>query len=91
MHKCGTSVSMTISKKLQPTNVSQHHGETHLPADLPSIAEMHECIECLWGVVEDVLPQMGKVVLQDYERLNRGAILARSILNRSKTSAERKR
>jgi hypothetical protein len=46
----------------------------------PREMEMRECIECLWGVVQDVLPQLGRIVLQDYERLNRGAKLAESIL-----------
>ena len=54
-------------------------------AQVPSSSEMLECIECLWGVVEDILPQIGRIVLQDYERLNRGSMLARSILR--KTSA----
>ena len=38
--------------------------------------EVQECIICLHGVVGDVLPQIGGIVLQDYERLNRGMILA---------------
>lgn len=42
--------------------------------------ELLECVRCLHGVVKDVLPQMGGIVLQDYERLNRGMILAERIL-----------
>ena len=41
---------------------------------------MLECIRCLHGVVSDVLPQIGGIVLQDYARLNRGMILANKIL-----------
>lgn len=42
--------------------------------------EALECIQCLTGVVEDMLPQIGKIVLQDYARLNRGLILSSQIL-----------
>lgn len=47
---------------------------------LPTRAEMRECIECLYGVVSEVLTQIGRVALNDYERLNRGMILAEKIL-----------
>lgn len=46
-------------------------------------AEAIECIRCLTGVIEDVLPQIGGIVLQDYERLNRGLLLSAKILKSS--------
>lgn len=47
---------------------------------LGNSSEAIECIRCLTGVIEDVLPQIGKIVLQDYERLNRGLLLSAKIL-----------
>lgn len=41
--------------------------------------QLRECATCLFGVVSDVMPQMRRLVLQDYERLNRGLILANEL------------
>ena len=41
------------------------------------IEEMTECIDRLVKVVEDVLPQMGKIVIQDYENLNLALMMSR--------------
>lgn len=46
----------------------------------PTKEEMLQCIRDLYGVVNDVLPQIGKIVLQDYARLNTGLIAARKIV-----------
>jgi len=46
------------------------------------IKEMLECITKLDKVVNDMLPQIGKIVLQDYAALNEGLILSRKILNK---------
>ena len=72
-------MNRNLSKRTDPSAPKSPIGaESGLES--PTISEMRECIECLWGVVQDVLPQIGRIVLQDYERLNRGAILARSIV-----------
>lgn len=41
-----------------------------------------ECIDCLYSVVKDVMPQIGNIILQDYEKLNRGLILVNKILEK---------
>ncbi len=43
-------------------------------------ADLMECIECLTATIEDVMPQMGKIALQDYAKLNRGLLLSSKIL-----------
>lgn len=50
----------------------------------PTEAEMLECIRLLTAVVEDVMPQIGNIVLQDYDQLNRGLILSEKIIGRTK-------
>lgn len=47
-----------------------------------------ECVNCMKGVVDDIGPQIGKVVLQDYERLNRGLILAEKVLDYPRPDAD---
>jgi len=44
------------------------------------LKQAKECVKKLTKVVEDVLPQMGKIVLQDYAALNEGLILSRKVL-----------
>jgi len=43
-------------------------------------SEMVKCIKLLRGVVLEVTPQMGKIVLQDYKRLNLGLMLANKLV-----------
>jgi hypothetical protein len=38
------------------------------------------CVRDLYETMQDLMPQMGKMVLQDYEKLNRGLMAAREIL-----------
>ena len=46
--------------------------------------DMLDCIKDLTAVVEEVLPQMGHIVLQDYGRLNRALMASARILNEAK-------
>lgn len=43
-------------------------------------ADMLECIVALRGVVEEVLPQLGHIVLQDYGRLNESMMMSTKII-----------
>lgn len=49
----------------------------HLVTDRSTMAD---CIGMLRGVVLEVTPQIGKVVLQDYKRLNLGLMLAKKLI-----------
>lgn len=51
-----------------------------LSRDQRKLKEYLECIEALRGVVDDVMPQIGSIVLQDYARLNTALILSSKIL-----------
>lgn len=55
-----------------------------MPQSIQEIKDLCECVKCLHGVVKDVLPQMGGIVLQDYEQLNRGLLLAERIERKTK-------
>lgn len=44
------------------------------------VAEMLKCIVALRGVVEDVLPQIGVIVLQDYGQLNESLLMSTKIM-----------
>jgi len=51
-------------------------------AQLISLApDMRQCVELLHKVVEDLLPQLGNCMLQDYAALNEGLLLASRIRN----------
>ena len=50
--------------------------------------EMIKCIKLLTKVVEDVMPQIGKIVLQDYAALNDGLILSSKILKANATTQQ---
>lgn len=43
-------------------------------------ADMLACIVALRGVVEEVLPQLGHIVLQDYGRLNESMMMSTKIM-----------
>lgn len=48
------------------------------------LAETTECVRLLHGVVAEVLPQIGGIVLQDYARLNNALILAEKLMGGDK-------
>ena len=48
------------------------------------LAEAQKCIQLLTKVVTDVLPQMGKIVLQDYAALNDGLMLSDKLIGKNK-------
>ena len=66
------ATSDEVSDKLQ--------GMRQRALETPSVEDMVLCICKLTKVVEDVLPQIGKIVLQDYAALNEGLILSNKIL-----------
>lgn len=41
-----------------------------------------DCIRDLTETIEEIMPQMGKIVLQDYARLNRGLMASEAILGK---------
>lgn len=50
------------------------------PSEAQRLVNALECVRLLTKVVEDVLPQIGKIVLQDYAALNEGLILSKKVL-----------
>ena len=47
------------------------------------LAEAKKCVKMLTSVIEDIMPQIGNLVLQDYAVLNDGLILSRKVLRDS--------
>jgi len=52
--------------------------------------EMLDCIKGLKTIVDDVMPQIGKIVLQDYQNLNKSLIKANELLNERSQKVNKK-
>lgn len=53
------------------------------PKDPEDLYKAIQCIRDLKGTLDEVMPQMGGIVIQDYERLNNGMFAAEEILVRT--------
>jgi hypothetical protein len=51
-------------------------------SDQRTVLMLMECSELLYDTVSDVMPQIGRIVIQDYANLNRGLMLAESLFGR---------
>src|SRR3972149_1175132 len=76
-----TSANVTyysVRSKLTPQHMEGRYRT--IAAQRKELDDLKECAEALYGVVEDMLPQIAKICLQDYGRLNRGLMLADRLL-----------
>jgi hypothetical protein len=78
-----------VSSDQLVANAIERNHEVHALAKqfeslLQERSELVNCIQMLRAVVLEVTPQIGKIVLQDYGRLNRGLMLARKLVGEVK-------